>query len=316
MKYLLIAILLFQFACQASVPQVPLVIPQTKADRKPLTRVPVKFEISPNYEKQVREDGSTFDHKPRVVTVDEKAGKYEFRWRGDDGKEKVIKYQRLGAIDVLVSAKVDKKENSVFLYTYRVQNLPTSSTRLSGFTVQTFAEQAKPIELDFRNIVIADMFNRIPGFAEGKWWSYGILERYRPVINPGSKIDFQLESPAFPGIVGCKADGGEFGSKGAGEEPPPEFDKFFLGTKDWPYGYTIGPVDKLSQMNKSERAKYLLENLPKFVEAGWMADDTSKIYQAIPEKGDLASALEQSKKDHEKEYVTNEVFQIIDGLNS
>lgn len=305
-----------QVACMSRAQQIETILTQVKAERKPLTRVPVKLEVPANYDKRDLDNGKFYDHKPRVIVVDEKAGKYEFRWIGSDRKEKVIKYQRLGAIDVLVSAKARKIETGTYSYTYTVQNLLTSVNRLSGFTVQTFASVTKPIEFDFDNSYIGPMSDLIPGFKEGKWLNYSILSSYRPAITPGSRIDLELQSPALPGLVGCKADGGKFGMKGVGEDMPPELEKLSLGTKDWPYGYTIGPVDKLTDMNTGERSEYFLENLPKFVEVGWMAGDTPKIYESILKRGDLSGALEQAKKDLELGFITAEVFHIIEGLSS
>ena len=135
------------------------------------------------------------------------------------------------------------------------------------------------------------------------------------MITPGSKIHFQLESTVPPGLVGCKADGGEFGSEGVGEEMPPELERLALGTTDWPYGYTIGPIDRLVEMNQTERSKYLLENLQKFQEMGWMSPETATIYKSILEKKGLTYALNQARKDLEKEFITREVFDIIEGLN-
>jgi hypothetical protein len=77
---------------------------------------------------------------------------------------------------------------------------------------------------------------------------------------------------------------------------------------------TIGPDERLARMSKDEKVKYLLDNLPKFVEAGWMAGDTPKIYESILKRGDLSGAFEQARKDLEKEYITSEVFAVIDGL--
>lgn len=309
---LLAIVLFFQIACHTSTENL---VRQTKIHRKALTRVPVKLEVPANYDKGDLENGELYDHKPRVVVVDEKAGKYEFRWLGSDKKEKIIKYQRLGAIDVVVSAKVEKTENGKYFYTYTVNNLPTSVNRLSGFTVQNFASETKPVEFDFDNSYIGPMSDIIPGFKEGKWLRYGILLTHKPIVTPGSKIELQLTSPAPPGLIECKADGGEFGSEGVGEDMPPELERLALGTKDWPYGYTIGPIDNLAKMSKPERAKYISDNLHKFEEAGWMAGDTSKIYRSILERNDLAGALEQAKKDLEKEFITSEVFHIIEGLN-
>ena len=68
-------------------------------------------------------------------------------------------------------------------------------------------------------------------------------------------------------------------------------------------------------MNKAEKSKYVLDNLPKFQEAGWMTKDAATKYEAILAKEDLAGALAQAKKDLEREVITGEVLYIIEGLN-
>ena len=84
---------------------------------------------------------------------------------------------------------------------------------------------------------------------------------------------------------------------------------------EWAKGYTIGPIDRLTTLDKSERAKYVLENLPKFQEAGWMSSGTAKIYESLLAKEDLAGAFEQAKKDLENEFIMSEVFYILEGLS-
>lgn len=310
-----LSILFVNVACNSSAQQIETQLKQFKEERRALKRIPVNIETPANYDKADLANGTIYDHKPRVVVTDEKAGKYEFRWIGLDKKEKIIKYQRLGAIDVLVSATVQKDDSGVRSYKYTVENLPTSVNNLTGYIVQNFAAETKPIEFDFDNSYIGPMSNLITGFKEGKWWRYAILDSHLPAIVPGSKIELQLRSSALPGLVECKADGGKFGMQGVGEDMPPELERLTLGNKDLPYGYTIGPIDKLLTMNRSERAKYVLENLSKFQEAGWMSSGTAAIYKSILEKEDLAGALAQAQKDVEKEFITSEVFHIIEGLN-
>lgn len=103
--------------------------------------------------------------------------------------------------------------------------------------------------------------------------------------------------------------------KGVGEHISSELEAAMPGYDEWAKGYTIGLIDHLTTLNKSERAKYILENLPKFQEAGWMSEGTAKIYDAVLKREDLAGALVQAKKDLENEFVTTEVYYIIEGLN-
>jgi hypothetical protein len=225
------------------------------------------------------ENGAKFDPKPKVVLIDEKAGKYELRWIGYDGKEKIIKYQRQDALDALVEARIEKNSEGRFIYKYLIKNLPPSSTYLHSFTVQTLANAVKAAKLD--DVFIGDMAKFIPDFREGVWWYFAVLGETLPRVEPGKSIEFNLISSALPGIVGCRATAGEHILKGAGEHMPSELEIVTPGYDGLASGYTIGPVDRLAALNKSEKAKYILENLPKFQEAGWMSSGTAKIYEKI-----------------------------------
>lgn len=311
MRYLLIIILFFQIACSSSAQQTEN-IQQVKAERKPFKKSSVVIKSPTNYIKRETEGGK-YDPNPKVIVVDEKAGKYELRWTGYDGKEKIIKYQKQDAINAIVEAKIEKNKEGKFVYEYLIKNLPTSPTYLHSFTVQTLAEDATPIKLE--DIFIGDMAKYIPDFSEGIWWYFSYIGQDKPKIEPGESIVFSLASSALPGIVGCRATAGEHVLKGVGEHMPTELEVSTPGYDGWAKGYTIGPIDRLATLSKSERAKYILENLPKFQEAGWMAGDTIKIYESILQREDLAGAFEQAKKDFDKEFITSEVFHIIEGLS-
>lgn len=319
-RLLLTALCLFLVG--ACAPSGHMQIRREKAERRPLTRVPVKLEVPANYQLSETEDGKPRNHKPRVVVVDERSGRYEFRWIGYDGKEKIIKYQRLGAIDITVFSRVEKEKDGRFLYTYTVENLENSPNDLTGFTVQTLASDALPVDPEssvmpgLRRTMIGDMFNQIKGFSEGTWWRFSIREPYHHEYGPQTKTEYQVRSSAMPGVVGCKADGGIFGMIGAGEDLPPELERLSLGTKDWPYGYTVGPDDRLSGFTQSERAKYLIDNLGKFQEAGWMMADTSGLYREFLVREDIKSLFEQAKIDLDNEFITPEVYIIIAGVVS
>lgn len=77
--------------------------------------------------------------------MDAKAGKYAFKWIGVEGKEKTVIFQRADAIDVVVSATSSKTPEGQYLYTYSIENLPSSGTYLAGSTVQNFASDVKRI---------------------------------------------------------------------------------------------------------------------------------------------------------------------------
>src|SRR5829696_7917946 len=87
--------------------------PRAKAQRRPLEKQQREYKVPTDYEPRERgydpKTGEliTYDHKPRVELLDEKSGKYAFKWVGYDRKEKVIIFQRADAVDVIVSASVE-----------------------------------------------------------------------------------------------------------------------------------------------------------------------------------------------------------------
>lgn len=310
MRYLLIGILFLQIACASSAQE-----RQIKAERKPFQKSSVEIKSPTTYLKRGAEKGD-YDPRPRVVLIDEKAGKYELRWIGYDGKEKIIKYQRRDALDALVEARIEKNDQGKFTYKYLIKNLPDSPAYLSGFTVQTLASDVRdeiiPIVDD---IYTGHMAKFIPDFSQGTWRRFAPLGETMRRVDAGKSIEFSLVSSALPGIVGCRATGGDLTLKGVGEHMPSELEEVMPGYEAWARCYTIGPIDRLSTLSKSERAKYVLENLAKFQEAGWMSAGTAKIYERILGKEDLAGALAQARKNLEKEFITSEVYHIIEGLN-
>ena len=312
MYYLIVAILFFQTSCIFSANQTTAEAQQQiQAERKPFQKSSAVLKTPGSYLKREK-----YDPRPRVVPIDEKAGKYELRWIGYDGKEKIVSYQRSDSIDGTVEARVEKRHEGKFTYKYLIKNLPTSPAYLSGFVVQTLAQDVRdepfPIVDD---IYIGHMGNYIPGFTEGVWRRFAPLGEKLPRIEAGKSIEFSLVSSALPGIVGCRATGGDLTIKGVGEHMPTELESAMPGYEEWAKGYTIGPVDSLSKLSKSERAKYILDNLPLFHEAGWMSAGTAAIYKSILQKEDMEGALKQAQKDLKNEFITGEVFYIIEGLN-
>lgn len=322
MRYLLIIIIIsiVQIACSSSAQQITnevgKIVTETqteKANRKPFQKSSAVIKSPKDYLNRESKDGKEFDPKPRVVEIDKDAGKYELRWIGYDGQEKVIQYQRADAINAVVKAKIEKNSDDKFVYKYLIKNLPNSPAYVSSFTVQTFAEELKVTEVN--DVYIGEMASFIRDFKEGIWWRYAILGETTPRINPGKSIELSLVSSGLPGIVGCRATAGEMTLKGVGEHMPSELENTMPGYEEWAKGYTIGPIDNLATLNKSERTKYILENLPKFLEAGWITDVGLRKYESILKNEDLKGTLTEAQKDLKAGFITSEVFHIIDGLN-
>ncbi len=195
MRYLLIGILFLQIACSSSAQE-----RQTKAERKLFQKSSVVIKSPTTYSKREAEKGE-YDPKPRMVLIDERAGKYELRWIGYDGKQKIIKYQRADALDALVEARIKKTEGR-FTYKYLIKNLPTSPAYLSGFIVQTLASDIKDEMIPIANDVhTGHMAKFIPAFSEGVWRDFAPSGQTLPKIEVGKSIEFSLASSALPGVA-------------------------------------------------------------------------------------------------------------------
>ena len=313
MRYLLVLALVIQISCSSTHQQDTAENPESKPQREMFQKssIVIKSPVKDTYKDSENEE--EYDPKPKVVEIDKEKGKYEFRWIGGDGKEKVVKYQRADAIDAVVEARVEKKSENRFVYKYLIKNLPSSPTYFSSFTVQTLTDNIEIIEST--DLHIGEMTSSIWGDKEGTWWRFAPLNEIKPKIEAGMEREFSLTSSALPGIVSCRATAGELTLKGVGEEMPWNLANVLPGYEEWAKSYTIGPVDKLSKLNNAERVNYILENLPKFVESGWITKEGEKRYELILKSGDLKGVLTEAKKDFEKGYITSEVLHIIDGLN-
>ncbi len=344
MKWLLL-ILLFglQILCTACSFQQQA---QSVAQRKPLEKRQHEYKSPTDYELRNRgydpKTGEilTYDHKPRVEMIDEKSGKYAFKWIGYDGKEKTVIFQRNDAIDVIVSAAVSRTPEGLYLYTYKVENLPSSGSHLSLIIIQNFAADSKPVEIEgmtpnCRDLIILDSFRKAPcetlkmnmehsffigqmsnwieQFKEGSWIGIAPLsetEKYEP----GRSLEVKIVSKAAPGVVKCHAAGGQGGLKGAGEHMPFVLENLLPGYEDYPKGYTVGPVDNISSFSDTERVKYLLDKLPLFKKSGWITDDIMQKYDKLLKAGDLDSILKRIENDLKSEAITTEVFSIIQAM--
>jgi hypothetical protein len=289
---------------------------QSKVQRKPLEKQRREYKSPKTYDhRELGYDPKTgkvltYDHKPRVELIDDKAGKYAFKWIGYDGKEKVVVFQRGDVLDVVVTASVSKTTDKQYAYTYTVENLSTSATYLKRFRVQNFAEDVIP---DTGGPFVAyTTSNSIHQFREGNW--LGFADASDDVqINPGQKVQIRLRSFAPPGLVECRASI-ETVMEGGGEHMPTALENLLPGYEELPRGYTIGPVDNLKTLSSAERIKYLLEKLPTFRKAGWMTDQTFSRYEQFLKRNRLDSILGQIDQDLKAEQITTEVFAIIHAM--
>lgn len=312
MRTLLLLSVMLLLGCQAPAQNNEPQYNQIKAERKPFKRSSAQLSSPSKYLMRETENGK-YDPKPRVVVVDEKTGKYELRWIGYDGKEKIVHYQRYDALDAWVQVSVERNAES-FHYRYSITNLATSPTYVGSFKVQTFSRDIRDERVNAgENLYIGHMSNTIHMFSEGVWRSFSPLGEANH-INPNSTREFEIVSVSQPGVVKCAARAGAPSLKGVGEHMPSELERSMPGYEEMASCITIGPDERLAKFSKEEKVKYLVDNLPKFVEAGWMAGDTPKIYESILNRGDLDEALNQAKRDLAREFITAEVFHIIEGL--
>lgn len=314
-----------------------------KIKREPLQKSGAPLKAPAVYEKRERVESEkqvTFDPKPRVQVVDEKAGKYEFRWIGYDGKEKVVAYQRPDAIDVIVSGSVENSSDGSYIYSYTIDILPSSATYLYSFGLQNFSDDTRPVEINdkpttladlrilknFRQlpddgkprnfettILIGEMSNAIHRFKEGNWIAFGILPDFETQVMPGSRLRVKLVSNAVPGLVACSAVAGPRTMKGAGEHMPAELEEAIPGYEAWPSGYTVGPVSSLDSLSRTQRIGYLLGKMVQFEKLGWITPSARSWYEKNL-LDNLTSAQTRAREDLNSEQISSEVFAMIEAI--
>lgn len=318
---------------------------EQKIKREPLQKSGTPLKAPSVYEKRERVESGrpvTFDPKPRVQVVDEKAGKYEFRWIGYDGREKVVEYQRPDAIDVIVSGSVESSADGNYIYSYNIDILPSSGAYLYSFGLQNFSDDTRPVEINnkpttladlrilknFRQlpddgkpknfettILIGEMSNAIHRFKEGNWIAFGILPDFETQVVPGSRLRVKLASKAVPGLVGCSAVAGPRTMRGAGEHMPSELEEVIPGYEAWPSGYTVGPVSSLNSLSRSQRLDYVLEKMVEFEKLGWITPSARTWYEKNM-RSNIFSAQRRAQEDFDSEQISSEVFAMIQAITA
>ncbi|MCI0555215.1 MAG: hypothetical protein L0287_30075, partial [Anaerolineae bacterium] len=257
-----------------------------------------------------------YDPKPRLEVANAKAGKYYLKFMGEDGKEKVVAYQRPDCVDVIVIASATKS-TSGYRYEYTVRNIVTSGCYLNGFAAQNFTTDISPKRpSNVNNVFIGDMSAGI--FKEGNWIRFAPLPPH-PQVQPGQTAKFTLHSSAPPGLVECRVDGGTRALTGdGGDQLPAELDALIskIGYSDWPRGFTIGPIDEIKRMSQGEKIAYLLNTLPKCQREGWMTTQALQTYERLLRRGDLQGIFTRIANDLKINSITTEVFGIIEGMRN
>jgi hypothetical protein len=290
---------------------------QTKVQRKPLVKHYREYKSPSNYTWRDRgynpKTGNmiAYDHKPRVELLDEKAGKYAFKWIGYDGKEKTVIFQRDDVLDVIVSALVTKVSDEQYSYTYKVENLPSSATYLKRFMVQNFASDVVPEKSGA--FFVLEVSKSIYQFREGHWLSFSDASDHVQ-INPGQSVTVHLTSSAPPGLVECRATIETSLVAPPDEEMPSALADLLPGYEEFPKGYTIGPVEELKARSSQDRIKYVLEKLPQCRDLGWITEDAFRRYDRQLKDNKLPAVVNGLDYDLKTQQITSEVFAMVQAL--
>lgn len=330
---LVIVAQLFGAACSSSQQA------QTVVQRQPLEKHAHEYQTPVNYQPRVLRydektgEAITYDHKPRVELLDAKSGKYAFRWIGFDGKEKTATFNRADAVDVVLSASVSKTPSGEYLYTYEVRNLPSSGAYLKRFILQNFALDVKPEKSG--DFMPGLMSKEIRNYSEGNWLDFADVSD-GVQVDPGQTVTTHLISSAPPGLVRCHAgaqtvvegageemlddskDDAQQGVKkdglGADEEIPQDLQALLQGYNEYPHGYTVGPDERLKNLSRDERAKYVLDKLPQFQKLGWMTEEASRFYEQTLKSGDFGRLSQRAEQDLKEQQITPEVFAVLQAM--
>ena len=101
------------------------------AERLPLQKKPIDFEVPEHYEKwhgpPDPRTGISREHdpQPRLIPLGKNPGRYAFEWIALDGTKKRVIYERPDGTDAIVTARVSAASDG-YQYTYRVEVLPSS----------------------------------------------------------------------------------------------------------------------------------------------------------------------------------------------
>ena len=286
-----------------------------KVDRLPLQKKHIVLQAPKNYAHRflgmdrITGKETYYDPKPQVVLLDMKTGRYAFKWIGYDGKQKTVIYQRPDAINAVVSARIETTGSGSSIYIYTVENLQSSGEEVTSFFVQNFASEIRPTKA--ANVYVGSVTRDDREFKDGHWIGYGVLNSS---VVPGRSIEFRLESFAPPGVVECRIAGGPRGMVGVDEDMPQELENVLPGYEAWPSGYTIGPIDRLRSLSPAERAKYVLQQLPRFKELGWITADVLRWYEQNLNRNDPVVLYDRAEQDLKEGNITTEVFAMIHAI--
>jgi hypothetical protein len=234
-----------------------------------------------------------------IRAFDKSTGVYLLEWQGFDGRAKSIEYVRPDTVSVVLNTRVTKGTERRYRYSYVVTNLESSVQFLSGFAVQTYAEDVQPVVEP--GVYVGSMARYIREFSEGTWYRFG-NNVYGADVVPGQSTTIELESDAPPGIVACKVHGGRLGMVGVGEEIPRELEDLLPGYSAWPSGHTIAPNENFGPYGSDQRYDQVREQLDRVVALGWLHEDLAPEYRsALAEERIDTSVLAGTVRRHARE---------------
>ena len=252
-----------------------------------------------------------YDLKPMIVPLDERTGRYAFRWIGYDGRQKQVVYHRPDRIDAEVVASI-AVDGAYYRHVDRLRVLPSSAQPLLTFLVQNFARDALPLRAP--HLLVVGTAPQFPSELPGSRW-LGFTTQ-RPGTPSGKDAMFEIVSPGPPGLVECKISGTTGAIQGIGEELPPELAEALPGYEAWPHGYTIGPSDELTTLDAAARTRRLATWLPQFERLGWITAAARQRYERAIQEHGIGALLPSLKTDAASRQVTTEVVAVVQGLAS
>lgn len=113
--------------------------------------------------------------------------------------------------------------------------------------------------------------------------------------------------------MSCTAAAGPRTMKGVGEHMPSELEEAIPGYDVWPSGYTVGPVTFLNSLSQNERTSYILDNMVRFENLGWITPSARSWYEKNL-RNNIVSAQKQTLRDLDSEQISSEVFAMINAI--
>jgi len=245
----------------------------------------------------------------RIRAVNESAGIYALEWKGGDGHDKSITYHRPDTVRATIAAALGVGTDKKYRFQYTIRNDEESGQYLSGFVVQTLSQSVAPVVLN--NAYVGKMSAHIAEFSVGSWYRFGNNIFLEDVV-PGAATVVEIDSDSPAAIVQCKIHGGPMKMTGIGAEMPPELVNHLLGYESWPSGYTIGPSNDIRLATYQGRATYLLSELDRVIELGWMARYLQPDYKGFLSRLDDEESVEKRiRMDLKAGRITSEIVAIL-----